>query len=180
MPESSDGRDSFVGVNETESDDDAILPGWARTPRGIRELGGVGLFCIAAVVIPLVRTELYPFSSAPMFSAAPRRYCNYRVLDPEGRELSVADFGLQRNYWGNPPEVGVGFRPSESLDRFGEVADHNAVIAQVTSKLKDFPSLEAVEVVQEVIGPVDSDRIGLVSAAHWVVKNPRRSARGPR
>ena len=77
--------------------------GWSATPRGRRELAAVGLFCLAFAVTPLVTTELYPFSRAPMFADAPRQYCDYAVITPDGRRLTdprrLALLGLQRNYW---------------------------------------------------------------------------------
>ena len=39
-------------------------PGWTASRRGRRELLAVALFCLAIVVVPLCRTELYPFSRA--------------------------------------------------------------------------------------------------------------------
>jgi hypothetical protein len=143
-------------------------------------LAGIVLFCLASVLVPILRTELYPFSRAPMFADAPQCYSNYRVLDPGGRELPLADFGLQRNYWGNPPGVGVGFQPPDSVDHFGDVAEREAVTAHVAARLQDFPELEAVEVVQEVIGPVEGGRVGLVSSSHWRVANPRPGGRATR
>jgi hypothetical protein len=162
-----------VGVNTSgPSAFETPTPGWSGSARGRGELAGIALFCLASVLVPLLRTELYPFSRAPMFADAPQRYCNYRVSGPDGRELPLADFGLQRNYWGNPPGVGVGFHPPDSVDHFGEVADREAVTAHVAARLQDFPALEAVEVVQEVIGPVDGGRVGLVSSSRWRVANP--------
>ena len=56
--------------------------GWACTPRGRRELLAVGLFCLTFAVTPLLTTELYPFSRAPMFADAPRLYCDYTIYAP--------------------------------------------------------------------------------------------------
>ena len=153
------------------------MSGWSATPRGRRELAAVGLFCLAFAVVPLVTTELYPFSRAPMFADAPRRYCDYAVVTPDGRRLTepqdLARFGLQRNYWGNPLGVGVGFRPAESADVFGEdVTDETAkrVRDMVAARLKQFPQWEYVDVEQIVIGPTDADHIGEVRRRRWPVK----------
>ncbi len=113
------------------------MSGWSATPRGRRELAAVGLFCLAFAVVPLLTTELYPFSRAPMFADAPRRYCDYAVVTPDGRRLTepqdLARFGLQRNYWGNPLGVGVGFEPAESVDVFGKVADERQRVRRLVS-----------------------------------------------
>src|SRR5580704_16284260 len=88
------------------------------TSCGRRELTVAGLFVFVFATVPLIRTELYPFSRAPMFEDAPLLYCDYAVTDPDGRPLELLDFGLHRNYWGNPLGVGVGFEPPPSLDIF--------------------------------------------------------------
>ncbi len=140
-------------------------------PRRRRELAAVAAFCAANVVVPLAFVELYPFSRAPMFCDAPRLCCDYSVLAPDGTALPNADFGLQRNYWGNPVDVSAR-RPPETIDRFGDVADGAAVTAQVQRCLARFPRLAYVEVVQEVVGPVDEQHVGVTRAKRWRVLNP--------
>jgi hypothetical protein len=139
-------------------------------------LAAVGLFCLAFAVIPLVTTELYPFTRAPMFADAPRRYCDYAVITPDGRRLTEArdllPFGLQRNYWGNPLGIGVGFQPAPSVDVFGTVATRQQVVGMVAPRLRRFPQWEYVEVEQNVIGPTDGDHVGVVRSERWRVDNP--------
>jgi hypothetical protein len=131
------------------------------------------LFGVLSVAVPLFRTELYPFSRAPMFADAPACYCDYAVYDPEGRPLAALDFGLHRNYWGNPPGAGVGFEPPPGVDRFGEVVPRAAVTAAVAHHLARFPALPYVEVTREVVGPLDGGRVGTARAERWRVANPR-------
>jgi hypothetical protein len=144
------------------------------------ELLAAGLFCAVSVAGPLWRVELYPFTRAPMFADAPRRYCDYAVFDLDGKALPAVDFGLQRNYWGNPVGVGVGFRPPEGIDDFGAVPEPGVVVRTVERHLARFPHLEAVQVMREVIGPVDERRVGVVSRERWRVANPHhRPERSP-
>ncbi len=144
---------------------------WPDSRRRRRELAAVVAFCAANVLVPLCLVELYPFSRAPMFCDAPQRYCDYQVTAPDGSALNVKDFALQRNYWGNPL-VGMGVRPPETLDRFGEVPSRDEVTAHVRERLARFPGLEYVEVVQEVVGPVDERHVGVVRREAWRVENP--------
>jgi hypothetical protein len=155
-------------------------PDWIQTGRGRKELCVVAVFVLFAVGVPLAQTELYPFSRAPMFADAPRCYCNYLIFAPDRRALDPRDFGLQRNYWGNPLGVGAGFLPAETVDRFGEAADRETVTARVASCLDYHPELEFVEVVREVIGPRESGGVGLVRTDYWRVPNPFcRKGTGP-
>src|SRR5579884_3415666 len=111
------------------------VPGWSRTPRGRRELLAVGLFVGLSVAVPIFTCELFPFSRAPMFADRPGLYCDYAVFAPDGRALDVLDFGLQRNYWGNPLGAGVGFHPPPSVDTFGRVASREEVVETVAARL---------------------------------------------
>jgi hypothetical protein len=147
-------------------------PRWSATPRGRRELLAAGLFCLANLVVPLFITDLYPFSQAPMFADSPREYCDYSLTDPEGHSLPVLDFGLQRNYWGNPLGIGVGYHPPESVDQFGTVATEQDVCTFVQRRLARFPSLAFVEVTQEVIGDQDGQHVGPVARLTWKIDNP--------
>ncbi len=147
---------------------------WSSTPRGRRELIAVGLFCAANVVIPLALGEMYPFSSAPMFYDAPQCFCDYQVRAPDGQTLKLTEFGLQRNYWGNPPDRGMGIQAPPTIDQFGCVACEADVCGQLHRWLKDHPEVAYLEVTQEVIGPVDAWRIGPMERHTWRVNNPGR------
>jgi hypothetical protein len=155
------------------------------TRPGKYQFVGVTLFVLANLVMPLVFGELYPFTNASMFPDKPQLYCNYAVYDPNGRELfrssisgltwansrmpSVDDFGLQRLYNGNLPGIGVGIKPPDTLDRFGTAPDQQTVTEHVARKLSRKPDLEFVDVVQEIVGPVTSNRVGVVQTNRWRV-----------
>jgi hypothetical protein len=154
-------------------------PARRSTSHARRELIAAGLFVVLFAGMPVLRTELYPFSRAPMFADAPLRYCEYTVTDPEGRSVDLALVGLQRTYWGNPLGLGVGYRPVDSLDVFGEVPSPEAVTVGVQTRLAALPDLAYVDVSRTVIGPVDDRYIGPIESVSWRVENPghRESAR---
>jgi hypothetical protein len=145
---------------------------WLQTSRGRKEFGAIAVFVLLSVVVPLCRTELYPFSRAPMFADAPRRYCEYRIMASDGRTLDPREFSLQRNYWGNPLGIGAGFLPADTVDRFGEVSDPEIVTARIASSLVHHPELEFVDVFRAVIGPLESGGVGVVETECWRVSNP--------
>jgi hypothetical protein len=155
-----------------EEDNSYPSPTRRATSHARRERIAAGLFVALFAGMPILRTELYPFSRAPMFADAPLRYCEYTVTDPEGRSVDLALVGLQRTYWGNPLGVGVGFRPVDSLDVFGEVPSQEALTVGVQKRLSAMPALAYVDVSRTVIGPVDERHIGPVETVSWRVENP--------
>jgi hypothetical protein len=108
-----------------------------------------------------------------MFADAPGQYCDYAVYAPDGSQVTdaaaLAKLGVQRNYWGNPLGVGVGFRPAESVDVFGATATEQQVRDMVGQRLRQFPQWEYVDVEQKIIGPTDADHIGVRRHERWRV-----------
>lgn len=133
-----------------------------------------GLFLLANILVPTVQGDLYPFTSGPMFRDAPTRYCNYRVYDPNNKLLPAEQFLTQRIYDGNPVGYGVGVKPPAVIEEFGVERDEaycrDHVRAQFASEAnRQYPF---VEIEQEVIGAVDSHRVGVIRTDRWRVENP--------
>ncbi len=127
-------------------------------------------FAAFNLVLSVVFEDLYPFTIAPMFRDNPRMYCDYQVLDPQGSQLPLSNFQLQRNYDGNPLGLGAGVLPPPSLDEFGSAPDESALIAHVHRILAaSFPELRYVDVVQTVIGPIDENRVGVIKEKRFRV-----------
>lgn len=105
-----------------------------------------------------------------MFRDAPVRFCDYRVIASDGRELPRADWLVQRIYDGNPVGYGVGLRPPRVLEQeFGVIHDEVMVREHIQSQFAkpENGQFKFVEVVQETIGPVDSARVGTVRTERW-------------
>jgi hypothetical protein len=139
-------------------------------------LAAAALLLAANVVVPIGFGDLYPFTSAPMFRDRPRQYCVYRVFGADGGELPAEAWLLQRVYDGNPVGYGVGVRPPAVLEReFGIVHDEAEVRRHVARQFEQpqHRSRDIVEVVQEVIGPVDSQHVGVVHVNRWRVGSPK-------
>jgi hypothetical protein len=135
-------------------------------------LAAAGLLLAANVVVPLVWGDVYPFTSSPMFRDAPRCCCNYRVYAEDGRELPAADWRVQRVYDGNPIGYGVGICPPAVIEQEFGVVHAEAAVREHGRLQFAAPQNDghlAVEVVQEVIGPVDSGRVGIVTTSRWKV-----------
>jgi hypothetical protein len=138
-------------------------------------LFAAALLLAANVVVPLVWGDVYPFTSSPMFRDAPACCCNYRVYGPDGRELPQEDWLVQRIYDGNPVGYGVGIQPPAVLEQdFCRPADEPAVRAHIGRQFAN-PANENypyVEIVQEHIGPIDSQHVGIMRTDRWRVTQP--------
>lgn len=135
----------------------------------------VALLLAANIAIPLVWGDVYPFTSAPMFRDAPLCCCNYRVFAEGGRELPAEDWLVQRIYDGNPIGYGVGICPPPVLERqFGHICSEQTVREHIAAQFRNprNQNLSWVEVVQEHIGPVDSQHVGIVRTDRWRIERP--------
>jgi len=145
------------------------------TARGLLPLACAGLLLAANVVVPLVFGDLYPFTSAPMFRDCPVQCCRYRVFAASGRELPAGEWLVQRIYDGNPVGYGVGLQAPAVVEKeFGAVEDQSAVRAHIERQLAlaQHRQHQWVEVVQEVIGPVDRQHVGVVKSSRWRITRP--------
>lgn len=134
------------------------------TKAQILALGCGAVFLLANMIVPILRGDIYPFTSAPMFRDAPVVYCNYHVYAPDGAELPQKDFLLHRLYDGNPVGYGVGVRPPDILERFGEPRMEAEIRRHILPllELPAYRQLPYVELVQETIGAVDENQLGVV------------------
>ena len=145
-------------------------PATPASPRTGERLFVVG-FIVVGLLGPIVMGERYPFSIAPMFCQQPTCYCEYVVKGPDGDSLDLARFQLQRVYDGNPVGLGVGVRPPETLDRFGEVPTEQ-LIREHLQQLPDdaWRGLPYVDVEVSVIGDVDGVHVGRIDERSFTVR----------
>ena len=152
----------------------------------IRRPSPLVLICCAAIVaanliVPLTLGDVYPFTVAPMFCDAPRTYCNYRVYGPDGELLADNStrridppgapdpFCLRRYYDGNPTGLGVGICPPRTIDGgvFGSLQGEQHVRKHFEQCLREHPKLPFVDVEQEIVGPLDERRVGVIAINRW-------------
>ena len=155
-------------VTEALSSDGSLVQ-----PRPVcwAEVISAAIIAAAAVILPLVFGELYPFSIAPMFRDRPQLYCAYVVLGPDGKLLPLERFQLQRNYDGNPVGFGAGRRPFPTLDQFGTEPSEEELRMHVFRRLtKEYPELPFVDVLQVVVGATDSQTVGIIRQSRMRVE----------
>ena len=151
--------------------------GWAATPRGRGNWRPSACFALAFAVVPLVTTELYPFSRAPMFADAPRQYCDYAVVTP-GRPAGSPNAG-PRPHSASSATTGAIRSASASASSRPRVRTCSARLRRRSSvQRRGDGAAEAdsrlpyVEVEQSVVGPTDADHVGVVWMERWRVDNP--------
>jgi hypothetical protein len=82
---------------------------------------------------------------------------------------------VQRVYDGNPVGYGVGVRPPAVLEQQFGVEHREAEVRQhFQRQLKEsrHANQAAVEVIQEIIGPVDARHVGIIKTNRWRVERP--------
>ncbi|MDB5293290.1 MAG: hypothetical protein JWL69_4531 [Phycisphaerales bacterium] len=144
---------------------------WASTRRGRIELAAAAVFVLANAVLPFIVTDIYPITSTGMFRDSPVRMCSYEVYAPDGRKLEPDDFSVQMNYQANPPHVGFGYEPPPTVGEVDDVKSEAEVADWVRVRLRRFPQLQYVEVVQSVAGRIDGARVGVVQQNRWRIYN---------
>lgn len=134
----------------------------------------VGLFLAAHVLVPLAWGDVYPFTSAPMFRDRPGQYCNYHVFTPDGTELPQEEWLVQRVYDGNPVGYGVGVRPPAVIEQeFGRVHQRQEIQEHILRHFKgSAASHKFVDVQQQVFGPQNNGKIGLLKVSTWRIDRP--------
>lgn len=107
-----------------------------------------------------------------MFCDSPQWLCNYRVWDHAGKEMPANEWLVHRVYDGNPVGYGVGVRPPPVLEQHvGVVHTREEVEKHFVAQLHrpEHRSIPMVEVEQEVIGAVDSQRVGVIKKNRWKI-----------
>lgn len=119
-----------------------------------------------------------------MFAFHVDRLCLYQVKDLDGHVLKNEIFGLYIPWNLHDPYIntlgrfGFGRREfatihdSSAVAPYGRVPSEKEVCELVRQRLVKYPQLEAVIVRQDVIGPTDEMRIGVIRTDSWKVVNP--------
>jgi len=99
---------------QTPPEDSAKGPNAPRRSRSL-ELWLAAAFAFVHLVAPVVIGERYPFTISPMFYDQPAECCTYVLTGADGAVLDTERFNLHLVYDGNPPGLGMGIEPTETL-----------------------------------------------------------------
>lgn len=169
MNDESENRTTAVDTN----DGSPLVPAGVTDPSF--QLAMVTAFIIISLIAPPFVGEVYPFTNSPLFRDQPELYTLYAVYDEEGRKLPPENYGVQLNYDGNPPGLGVGIVPPETVNLFGMVADEADVRRQVQDHLNK-STRKVVIVEQRVYGAFDDQRVGQIEGRtrRWRIESNLR------
>lgn len=148
------------------------------------------VFALSNLLIPFTLGDIYPFTIAPMFRDTPLKYANYRVYSPDGTKLadnsrreidptgSPDPFKLRRYYDGNPVGCGVGICPPKTLGDFGIVHQEKHVRKHIAENWPSDLVFPYIEIEQEIIGPVDAQKVGIQKIQRWRIYRPTELSNG--
>ncbi len=100
------------------------------------ELWLAGAFTVVHLVAPVVIGERYPFTISPMFYDQPVECCTYTLTGADGADLDEEHFNLHLVYDGNPPGLGMGIEPTETLHPYCNPCLRQEVTAHVRGIMK--------------------------------------------
>lgn len=146
----------FFGFQDT-------LPGWERAI----------VVSVASVVLvaPLAVVELYPLSSFPMFSDAPRTRVFSTARDDAGRSIPLSLIGITDIYLANPdPIINIKLqRPIEAAYRFWSADEFSPFIQEALQrKVITGP----ISFTQELVGMKSNGdflSVGVIDKRTWSV-----------
>jgi len=128
----------------------------SRTP----ELCLAVAFVVVHLVAPVVIGERYPFTISPMFYDQPAECCTYNLTAADGTDLDEERFNLHLVYDGNPPGLGMGIEPTETLHPYCVPCQQQ----QVTDHVRTIMTRDAVA------GPITIERRHLFHQNHKIVE----------
>lgn len=143
------------------------------------EKGVIVAFAAAQLVLAPLATDLYPFSTMPMFSERPTARTSIAIFDPAGAPLDPALFHLQDNDFANPSPR-HGLRPPATHVTPGQLVGEATLRAAVQAGLERHGLAHPyVDVHQRIVGPrTEGARatVGIVAEARGRVwsRSPRR------
>ena len=142
---------------QTPSADMAQGPTAPRRSRSL-ELWLAAAFTVVHLVAPVVIGERYPFTISPMFYDQPAECCTYVVTGADGSVLDAERFNLHLVYDGNPPGLGMGIEPTETLHPYCLPCEQQKVTDHVRSIMRQ----------EGIAGPITITRRHLFAQDHKI------------
>lgn len=112
----------------------------------------------SSVIIPLIRAELFPYSSFQLFTDAPQIYATYKVIGKSGKEISLRSIKLHRNYYGIIDRAPFARKKPYTNDKWGEVLSDEKITELIRRRAPkdEFPITAKVTVTGVKDGKVQT------------------------
>ena len=122
------------------------------------------------VALPLMFSELYPFTINPMFRDSPQKYTSYSLVSATGVQIPAEKALLHQVYDGNPVALGVGAPPEETANIYGQTLSEREIELIVRRELADDTIDWPVKVYQLVFGkPENENKFGLMNSNTYII-----------
>lgn len=128
------------------------------------ELSLAAAFMVVHLVAPVVIGERYPFTISPMFYDQPAECCTYSLTDADGADLDEEQFNLHLVYDGNPPGLGMGITPTETLHPYCQPCQQQQITDHVRAIMKQ----------EGIAGPITIARRHLFHQDHKIANQTDR------
>jgi hypothetical protein len=129
----------------------------------------VGLTLIALFVLPMINSEPYPLTTAPLFSHPIKQFHLYSLSDSIGQSLNRDEYGLRSNWsWYQEKNFGVVYPPSvvSPPDR---PANMERVIEHVRRIGRRGHAKFPLLLRCEVTGSTDGQKVGRLRSREWTI-----------
>lgn len=138
----------------------------------------VALTLVAMFVLPMIRREPYPLTSAPMYCRPMKEFRVYALLDARGQSLNWDEYGLRTSLsWYQEENFGVIYPPS-LVSPPDKPADMGRVIERVRRIGRRDHAKFPLLLRCEVTGPRDDQTIGRLQVQEWTITDRKEPAGG--
>jgi hypothetical protein len=128
----------------------------------------ISFVLLSHIIIPLLKSELFPYSSFQLFTGKTLSYVEYEAFDNKRRAIRLRDIKLQRNYYGlSPREPYARIKPF-TLNKFDQKLNPNELKVHILTYAK--PEMLPLTIIQKVYG-VKDEKVKLISTESILIQS---------
>ena len=126
----------------------------------------ISFILLSHILIPLLKSELFPYSSFQLFTGSPLSYVEYEAFDKKRQVVSLRDIKLQRNYSGMSLREPYARIKPFTLDKFDQKLNHNELKEHILKYAT--PDMLPLTIIQKVYG-VKDEKVKLISTESFLI-----------
>ncbi len=128
----------------------------------------ISFVLLSHILIPLLKSELFPYSSFQLFTGKTLSYVEYEAFDSKRRPISLRDIKLQRNYYGMSPREPYARIKPFTLDKFDQKLNKNELKEHILKYAT--PEMIPIKIIQKVYG-VKDEKVKLISTESILIQS---------